>query len=144
MSPANHVLRCRFCGAPLDPPPERVYRVDCPYCAVENRLLGAEVEAAAQRAESVRIAVAEGAELERLAAARRDGLQEQLTAALARGDATAAVRHFEGFVRMAYASTVHLYQRGMPPEIGEPALRQIDDLIRQAVATFAREQGFKA
>jgi phage FluMu protein Com len=135
--PSTSVLRCSFCGAPLPHPTAQVFRVQCPYCTVENRLLSA--EAAQHRIEALQAAAKEREGIEQRAERQRQALEVKMQEALIAGDGEAAVRHFEGMIRMSYAATIHLYRNGMPPEHAEPALRQIDEVIGQAVRSFAQE-----
>jgi len=141
MTPVTSVVRCSFCGAPLPQPSAGVFRVHCPYCTIENRLLTAEAEAAHQLSETLKSAAEEGAGIVQQAELQRQKLQAMLEGALQAGEKEAAVRYFEGMLRMSYAATVHLYRSGLPPEHAEPALKQIDEVIGQAVRTFAEQVG---
>lgn len=142
MLPSTELHRCRFCGAPLRQPEPRVFRATCPYCAAETHLVRAEQDAAARQLEALQRAKEESLAIGQRAEVAREALQLKLEEAIARRDGPVALRHLEGVLRMAYAATVHLYLHGMPPEVAEPALQQIDTVVRDAVETFAREQGF--
>jgi hypothetical protein len=119
------------------------------YCEAENRLVSEEVANAQQ--EQVRFAqVVEEAEqmqsdVEPRAARLMAEFEAAQQSALVGGDTDAAqqaVRHFEGYMRLQYAPTIHMYKTWDPtdPQV-EQALRQIDETIDQAVGSVAESLG---
>jgi predicted nucleic acid-binding Zn-ribbon protein len=142
------VYRCATCGGPLEDTDQKVL-VRCLYCQCENRLIEVEHERALARSTRVLTAAAQaqlmgdelearGAEL--LAAFKRESEQAHLN-----GDPRAAhtaVQHLEGFLRLQYAPTLHIY-RSMDPDdpVVVAALAQIDRLIDEATGKAAAGLG---
>jgi len=142
----TYVFRCATCGAPLEGT-AGTFVIRCVYCDCENRLVAAEAEhmqahharfaqASEEAHEMARDLDARGAEL--MAAFQRESAR-----ALEQRDpdaAYAALRHFEGYLRLQYAPTLHLYKSaGDPRSLG--ALTEIDQVIDRAVAEAAKGLG---
>lgn len=136
------VVRCASCAAPLDSVAELAVVV-CRYCRAENHVAQTP-EAAAAHCARVRLAAEEARDLAAAQQARSDALQAEYEALIMRvhaGEealATQALERFEGFLRLQYAPTLHLYA-AMDPD--DPrvlaAMQQIDDAVRSAVQAMA-------
>lgn len=143
----THVYRCATCGAPI-PREGTATRVKCPYCDAENRLVAAEVEEAQAKHARFAQAVKEANDMTAANEKRGETLmrkfEEAQERAMIHGDrvaAEAAVRHMEGYMRLQYAPTIHVYS-SMPddPKVQE-ALEQIDEVIDQSVSSIAQTLG---
>lgn len=142
------VERCAVCAGPLEGTAGAVV-VRCAYCRAENRLVAVEQEQAQARVDRLTAAADEARRLATEVAARAEELRASFDRAMERamlGDdaeaGAAALRHLEGWMRLEYAPTLHMY-RAMPPD--DPAvvaaLAQIDDAIDRALATTAQQLG---
>ncbi len=142
------VYRCATCGGPLEGTDGQVV-VRCAYCQCENRLI--EVEQARMLARSARLVTAAAhatllaTELEARGAELLAAFERESVRARAHGDqqaAQAALRHLEGWLRLQYAPTLHVY-RSMEPDdpVVASALAQIDQAIDKAVAAAATSLG---
>jgi LSD1 subclass zinc finger protein len=140
---AGSVHRCGTCGAPLSGIAGAVH-VRCEYCESENRLVSVEAENATMRVARIQ-AAADGAQvLATELAARGERLFadfERASEQAAHGDraaAAAALRHFEGYLRLQYAPTLHIYQSMEPDDpIVVKALAEIDRAIDAGVGAAA-------
>jgi len=147
MDPTS-TFRCASCGAPLQRPGSQTVVV-CIYCSSENRLVAAEVEAAQAKHARFAQAVKEADAMTTDTQARADALMAELTPlqerAVLESDRAAGARAtqlFEGYMRLQYAPTIHMYRASDPddPQI-VAALKQIDDAVDQAVGAFASSVG---
>lgn len=145
---AGRVARCGTCGAPLVGTAGQVH-VRCEYCQSENRLVSVEIENARSRAARVSVAAeAAQASIEELSA-RGERLLAEFERASERahlhGDrraAEAALRYFEGYVRLQYAPTLQVYAAMEPDDpVVVSAHAQIDRTIDDAVRATAEGLG---
>jgi predicted nucleic acid-binding Zn-ribbon protein len=142
------VYRCATCGGPLEETDQKVL-VRCLYCQCENRLIEVEHERALARSSRLLAAAAQaqlmGAELEARGAELLAAFERESAQARINGDpraAHAALQHLEGFLRLQYAPTLHMY-RSMDPDdpVVVAALAQIDRVIDEAMGTAAASLG---
>lgn len=141
-------IRCATCGAPLRDTEERT-AVSCGYCGFENRLISVEAERLQQKherfAEAAREAQEMGEEVERRANELMKRFEKAQERALMSGDGQAAheaIQCFEGYMRLQYAPTIHMYRSYDPddPQVAA-ALKEIDDAVAQAVRGIAESLG---
>lgn len=144
----TQTFRCASCGAPLTRSNQAAV-VDCIYCGSQNRLVTAEVEEAQAKHARFAQAADEARGMDADVSARSEALMAELTPlqekALVEGDREAGQRAtelFEGYMRLQYAPTLHMY-KAMEPD--DPtvvaALGQIDAAVDQSVAAFAQSVG---
>jgi hypothetical protein len=133
--------RCARCAGPLEGTRGQVV-VTCAYCGTENRLVSLAHERLTTAAtESRRLA----ADLDARAEELRVAYERDYERAVLNGDRTtgaSALRHLEGWLRLQYEPTLHLY-RSMPPDdptVSE-ALAQIDEVIDRALTAAAEPLG---
>ncbi len=142
------VCRCATCGGPLEGTTGQVI-VRCAYCQCENRLIEVEHERAMARSARLVTAAAHATllatELEVRGAELLAAFERESARAHAHGDpqaAHAALRHLEGWMRLQYAPTLHVFHSMEP---GDPmvaiALAQIDQAIDNGVAAAAASLG---
>lgn len=137
-----------MCAGPLEGTAGQVI-VACAYCGSENRLVAREHEqalaASARLTAAAREARQLAGDLEARAEEQRAAYVHASERAMQGHDpqaAAAALRHLEGWLRLQYAPTLHLYE-AMPPDdlTVVAALAQIDAVIDQALTTAAQQLG---
>lgn len=127
-------------------------RVTCRYCGAENILSqvvsGDDVAAKVRR---MQLAASEATALAKQNEARGEALMaefQELSTAAYQGDRAAAERAvvaMEGYLRLQYAPTVHIYNSYDP---NDPtviaAMKQIDDAVAQALQATRESLGLPA
>lgn len=137
---SGQVFRCSNCAAPLAGAQGGV--AVCEYCDAENHLgmsgaaSGATLFAEATR-DADKMAKENEAKLEELQE-RFETLYQQAIENGSADTAQRAINAFEGYLRLTYAPTIHMYRSMSPadPSVQE-GLQQIDDALDQALASFA-------
>lgn len=147
---SSHTFRCANCGAPLRSDGGDGVRVDCRYCHAENvlsRSIGSGADPAI-KSRRLQLAASEAQTIAKQNEARAAALMaefEQLSVAAHGGDRQAAekaVVAMEGFLRLQYAPTVHMYTSYDPndPTVVQ-AMAQIDDAVAQALKAIRESLG---
>lgn len=136
------IVRCVSCAAPLGDVGQLAVVV-CRYCRAENHV-AATPEAMAATARRVQVAADEAREMAAASEARGQALMaeyEALSTRVLQGErnlATAALQCLEGYLRLQYAPTLHLYAAMDPDDPAViAALEQIDATVAEVVASMA-------
>lgn len=147
---SSHTYRCANCGAPLRSADGDGVKVACRYCHAENvlsRSIGSGADAAT-KVKRMQLAASEAQMLAKQNEARSEELMaefERLSGLAHQGDRAAAeqaVVAMEGYLRLQYAPTVHMYQSYDPsdPAVIE-AMGQIDAAVAQALTAIRESLG---
>lgn len=140
------IVRCSSCAAPLG----QVAHADivvCRYCTAENHV-SITAEAATARAQRFQVAAGEAKTMAQDLEARGVALMaeyQQLFERVLLGETALAPRALElleGYTRLQYAPTLHMYAAWGPgdPRI-ESALEEIDAVIANVVSAGAKSLG---
>ncbi|MBN1434187.1 hypothetical protein JW921_05460 [Candidatus Fermentibacterales bacterium] len=124
-------MRCPMCGAPLRGT-EGSYVVTCIYCDSECRLASKQAEDQAREAAAMYGRAREAEEIEAEVRPLIEELDGKMSCALESGDDEAAVRYFEGMMRLETRSAQHL--------MGD-SFDYLDQVVVPAVRDFARSLG---
>lgn len=147
---SSHTFRCANCGAPLQSGDGDGVHVRCRYCRAENvlsRSIGAGDDPAT-KGRRLQLAAVEAQALAKRNEERSAALMaefEALSLAAHQGDREAAeeaVVLMEGYLRLQYAPTVHMYTSYDPtdPAVVQ-AMQQIDTAVHQALAAVRESFG---
>ena len=124
-------IRCPTCGAPLTGT-EGKYVVRCIYCDSECRLASKQAEEQARQAEEMFQRAREAEEIEAEVRPKIEELNGKMDAAIERGDNEAAVRYFEGIMRLETRSAQHMMA---------DSFDYLDEVVIPAVKDFASSMG---
>jgi len=147
---SSHTFRCANCGAPLQSEDGDGVHVHCRYCRAENvlsRSIGSGDDLAT-KSQRLQLAATEAQTIAQQNEARAAELMadfEALALAAHQGDREAAEKAalaMEGYLRLQYAPTVHMYQSYDPndPAVVQ-AMQQIDHAVSQALAATRESLG---
>ncbi len=138
----SSVVRCASCAAPLG----KVSHADvvvCPYCRAENHVAQT-AEAMTARVQRFQVAADEANAMITDVQARGEALMAEYEALLVRvhaGErelAPRALELFEGYIRLQYVPTLHMYGAwGTDDPRIAAALKEIDATVESAVAAMA-------
>ncbi|ACY18702.1 hypothetical protein Hoch_6228 [Haliangium ochraceum DSM 14365] len=148
----SDICRCANCGAPLESDAGDGVRVSCRYCGAENVLSRALFgDDAAVKAKRMQLAAGEASVIAKQNEARAQALMEefqQLSIAAYQGDRDAAERAvvaMEGYLRLQYAPTIHVYNSYDPSDpTVVAAMKQIDEAVAEALRATRESLGLSA
>jgi uncharacterized Zn finger protein (UPF0148 family) len=124
-------IRCPTCGAPLRGT-EGKYVVQCIYCDSECRLASQHAEEQARQADEMFRRAREAEEIEKEVRPKIEELNGKMSSAMEAGDNEAAVRYFEGIMRLETRGAQHLLADGYD---------YLDQVVIPAVRDFATSLG---